>query len=111
MDDAASRSPLHDPSKEPLALRTLLGRTNRDWWPNQLSLDILHQHGAHGNPMGDDFDYEEEFKTLDYEGVKRDLTALMTNSQPWWPRNGLPLIAAMSTAFPEECSETLPVVV
>ena len=57
MDDAAPRSPLHDPAKEPAALRTLLGRTNRDWWPNQLSLDILHQHGAHGVPMGDDFDY------------------------------------------------------
>ncbi|WP_293679020.1 catalase/peroxidase HPI [uncultured Phenylobacterium sp.] len=82
MDDA---SPLSDPAKEPAALRTLLGRTNRDWWPNQLSLEILHQHGAHGDPMGDDFDYAAEFKTLDYAAVKRDLTALMTDSQPWWP--------------------------
>lgn len=82
MDDA---SPLSDPRKEPAALRSLLGRTNRDWWPNQLSLDILHQHGRHGNPMGDDFDYAEEFKSLDYAAVKRDLTALMTDSQPWWP--------------------------
>jgi len=82
MDDA---SPLHDPRKEPAALRTLLGRTNRDWWPNQLSLDILHQHGVTGDPMGDAFDYAAEFKSLDYAAVKRDLTALMTDSQPWWP--------------------------
>ena len=82
MDDA---TPLHDPRKEPAALRSLLGRTNRDWWPNQLSLDILHQHGRHGDPMGDDFDYAEAFKSLDYAAVKRDLTALMTDSQPWWP--------------------------
>ncbi|HVI30829.1 catalase/peroxidase HPI [Phenylobacterium sp.] len=81
MDDA---SPLSDPRKEPAALRSLLGRTNRDWWPNQLSLDILHQHGRHGNPMGDDFDYGEAFSSLDYAAVKRDLTALMTDSQPWW---------------------------
>jgi len=85
MDDAAPRSPLHDPAKEPAALRTLLGRTNRDWWPNQLSLDILHQHGAHGDPMGDAYDYAEAFKTIDYAALKRDLTALMTDSQPWWP--------------------------
>jgi len=82
MDDA---SPLHDPRKEPAALRTLLGRTNRDWWPNQLSLDILHQQGATGDPMGDSFDYAEAFESLDYAAVKRDLTALMTDSQPWWP--------------------------
>jgi len=82
MDDA---SPLHDPRKESAALRTLLGRTNRDWWPNQLSLDILHQQGATGDPMGDAFDYAAEFKTLDYAALKRDLTALMTDSQPWWP--------------------------
>ncbi|HEY0647105.1 catalase/peroxidase HPI [Phenylobacterium sp.] len=85
MDDAAPRSPLSDSARGPAALRTLLGRTNRDWWPNQLSLDILHQHGAHGDPMGDTYDYAEAFKTLDYAAVKRDLTALMTDSQPWWP--------------------------
>jgi catalase-peroxidase len=83
MDDTGG--PLSDRKKEPMALRSLLGRTNRDWWPNQLALDILHQHGAHGNPMGDDFDYAEEFKSLDYAAVKRDLHALMTDSQPWWP--------------------------
>jgi catalase-peroxidase len=83
--DAKTGDPLGCPMKEPAALRSLLGRTNRDWWPNQLSLDILHQHGRSGNPMGDSFDYAEAFKALDYEGVKRDLTALMTDSQPWWP--------------------------
>jgi catalase-peroxidase len=63
-----------------------LGRTNRDWWPNQLSLDILHQNGAGSpNPMGEAFDYAEAFRSLDYDAVKRDLTALMTDSQPWWP--------------------------
>jgi catalase-peroxidase len=84
--DAKTSSPLSDPSKEPMALRALLGRTNRDWWPNQLSLGILHQNGAGSpNPMGEDFDYAREFASLDYQAVKRDLTALMTDSQPWWP--------------------------
>jgi catalase-peroxidase len=78
-------SPLSDQSKESRALRTLLGRTSRDWWPNQLSLDILQQNGLSGDPMGDDFDYAKEFKSLDYAAVKRDLTALMTDSQSWWP--------------------------
>jgi len=71
--------------KDPAALRSLLGRTNRDWWPNRLSTEILHQHGRSGDPMGDDFDYAEAFKSLDYAAVKRDLHALMTDSQPWWP--------------------------
>ena len=86
MDAPTSRSPLSDPSKEPEALRSLLGRTNRDWWPNQISLEILHQNGTGSpDPMGDDFEYAREFKTLDYGAVKRDLHALMTNSQSWWP--------------------------
>ena len=86
MDAITSGSPLSDPSKEPRALRTLLGRTNRDWWPNQLSLDILHQNGVGSpDPFGDEFNYAEEFKTLDLAAVKTDLTALMTTSQPWWP--------------------------
>ena len=86
MDATTSDSPLNDPGKEPAALRSLLGRTNRDWWPNQLSLDILHQNGAASpSPMGEDFDYAAEFRSLDYHAVKRDLTALMTDSQPWWP--------------------------
>ncbi|MCI4591931.1 catalase/peroxidase HPI [Sphingobium sp. BYY-5] len=85
MDAKTSGSPLNDPAKEPVALRTLLGRTNRDWWPNQLSLDILHQHGRTGDPLGDSFDYAKEFNSLDLAAVKRDLTALMTDSQSWWP--------------------------
>jgi catalase-peroxidase len=85
--DAKTSDPLGSgcPMKNTTALRSLLGRTNRDWWPNQLSIDILHQHGLSGNPMGDDFNYREAFKTLDLAAVKRDLTALMTDSQPWWP--------------------------
>jgi len=61
------------------------GRTNRDWWPNQLNLDILHQHSSKSNPMGKDFNYAEEFKKLDYAALKKDLAELMTNSQDWWP--------------------------
>ena len=61
------------------------GTTNRDWWPNQLKLDLLHQHSAKSNPMGAIFDYAQEFKSLDYAGLKKDLAALMTDSQDWWP--------------------------
>ena len=85
MDAKTGGSPLSCPMKELAALRSLLGRTNRDWWPNQLSLEILHQNGAHANPMGESFDYAQEFATLDLEAVKKDLHALMTDSQPWWP--------------------------
>ncbi len=85
MDAITEGSPLSDPNKKPAALRSLLGRTSRDWWPEALSVDILHQKGVSGNPMGDDFDYRSEFLTLDYDQLKRDLTALMTDSQPWWP--------------------------
>jgi catalase-peroxidase len=85
MDAVTKGDPLSDPNKEPGALRTLLGRTNRDWWPNHLSLDILHQKGLSGNPMGDDFNYAQAFKSIDYVALKNDLTALMTDSQPWWP--------------------------
>ena len=59
--------------------------TNRDWWPNQLNLKVLHQHSPSSNPMGAAFSYAEQFKKLDLDAVKRDLMALMTNSQPWWP--------------------------
>jgi catalase-peroxidase len=85
MDAKTTGSPLNDPAKEPAALRSLLGRTNRDWWPNQLSLEILRQQGATGDPYGDDFDYAAAFRALDYPALKRDLTQLMTDSQPWWP--------------------------
>lgn len=61
------------------------GTSNRDWWPNQLNLNILHQHDRKTNPMGDDFDYAEEFSKLDYQALKQDLRDLMTNSQDWWP--------------------------
>jgi len=60
-------------------------RSNRDWWPNQLDLGILHRHSALSNPMGADFDYAEAFRSLDYEALKADLRALMTDSQDWWP--------------------------
>jgi catalase-peroxidase len=59
--------------------------TNRDWWPNQLNLQVLHQHSALSNPMGQKFDYAKEFKSLDLKAVVKDLRALMTDSQPWWP--------------------------
>jgi catalase-peroxidase len=61
------------------------GTTNRDWWPNQLELDILHQHSSKSNPMGEAFDYAKEFKSLDLKAVKKELAALMTDSQEWWP--------------------------
>jgi catalase-peroxidase len=61
------------------------GRTNADWWPNQLKLNILAQQSELSNPMGEDFDYAEEFKTLDLDAVIKDLQALMTDSQDWWP--------------------------
>ena len=61
------------------------GTSNRDWWPNQLNLNILHQHAPASNPMGADFDYAKEFKKLDLAAVKKDLADLMTDSQEWWP--------------------------
>ncbi|MFG2874170.1 catalase/peroxidase HPI [Streptomyces sp. NPDC048337] len=60
-------------------------RTNRDWWPNQLDLQVLHQHSPQSNPMGEDFDYAEEFATLDVDALKRDVFEVMTASQDWWP--------------------------
>ncbi len=59
--------------------------TNRDWWPNQLNLNLLHQHSTLSDPMGKNFNYAEEFKSLDYPSLKKDLAALMTDSQDWWP--------------------------
>ena len=60
-------------------------RTNQDWWPNQLDLPVLHQHSPRSNPMGEDFNYAEEFKTLDLDALKRDIFEVMTTSQDWWP--------------------------
>ena len=61
------------------------GRTNRDWWPNQLDLSALHAKTPAADPMGADFDYAKEFDTLDLDAVVKDLTALMRESQDWWP--------------------------
>ncbi|HYO94117.1 MAG TPA: catalase/peroxidase HPI [Polyangiaceae bacterium] len=70
------------PSPTPKATRP---RTNRDWWPNQLDLQVLHQHSPRSSPMGEDFDYAKELARLDVEALKRDLSQLMTTSQEWWP--------------------------
>ena len=67
------------------ARTTAATQSNSDWWPNQLNLKILHQHSCKSNPMGKDFNYAEEFKKLDLSAVKKDLYALMTDSQDWWP--------------------------
>jgi catalase-peroxidase len=61
------------------------GTTNRDWWPKQLRLDLLNQHSNRSNPLDKDFNYAEAFRSLDYDALKKDLAALMTDSQPWWP--------------------------
>jgi catalase-peroxidase len=70
------------PSPTPAATRP---RTNEDWWPNQPNLQVLHQHSTLATPLGEDFDYAEEFKTLDLEALKRDIFEVMTTSQDWWP--------------------------
>ena len=77
---------MNDKSKSPVTGSTARGGTsNRDWWPNQLKLNILHQHSSKSNPMGEAFNYAEEFKKLDLKAIKKDLYALMTDSQDWWP--------------------------
>ncbi|HOI67142.1 MAG TPA: catalase-peroxidase, partial [Thiomonas arsenitoxydans] len=66
--------------------KTVVGAMgNANWWPNQLNLKMLHQHAPASNPMGEAFNYAEEFKTLDLDAVIQDLKALMTDSQDWWP--------------------------
>ena len=72
-------------SKCPFHSRPASGPTNRDWWPNQLRLELLNQHSTKSNPLGTEFSYQEEFSKLDYEALKNDLRALMTDSQEWWP--------------------------
>ena len=72
-------------AKCPFNHKTSSGRANSDWWPNQLNLNVLHQHSSLSDPMGEDFDYAQEFKSLDYTALKKDLEALMTDSQEWWP--------------------------
>ena len=77
---------LHGTTPKPTAAPTNAGvRSNRDWWPNQLNLKLLHQNSALSDPMGPDFDYAAEFKQLDLQALKKDLFALMTASQDWWP--------------------------
>ncbi len=76
---------MSDESKCPFKHTAGEGTSNRDWWPGQLNLKILHQHSHLSDPMAEDFDYAAEFKTLDLAAVKHDLLALMTDSQPWWP--------------------------
>jgi catalase-peroxidase len=78
---------MNDESKYPVMGSTSAGRgtSNREWWPNQLNLGILHQHTPASNPLGPDFNYAEEFKKLDLPALKKDLYALMTDSQDWWP--------------------------
>jgi len=80
--DSAGKSPMTGMVGSPTAGR---GTSNRDWWPNQLNLRILHQHSAKSNPMNEDFNYAEEFKKLDFKALKKDLYDLMTDSQDWWP--------------------------
>ena len=81
MKDLTSKCPVMHGA----ATTGITGTTNSDWWPNQLNLNILRQHDRKSNPLGDDFDYRDEFLKLDYRSLKDDLNALMTNSQSWWP--------------------------
>ena len=81
MNDESKYPETGGADKHPL----IRGASNRDWWPNQLNLKILHQHSPLSNPMGKDFNYAEEFRSLDLAAVKKDLQALMTGSQDWWP--------------------------
>jgi len=80
--DSESKCPVTGKTHEHAAGK---GTSNRDWWPNQVNLEVLHQHSALSNPMGEEFNYAEEFRTLDLEALKKDLYALMTDSQDWWP--------------------------
>lgn len=81
-----TKCPVMGPQAAPAARHTAASAySNRDWWPNQLNLAILHQNSAKGNPVGSDFDYAEEFTRLDMAALKKDLTTLMTDSQDWWP--------------------------
>ena len=81
MDDISKCPVMHGSATTNSGIST----SNKDWWPNQLNLNILHQHDKRSNPMGLDFDYREEFKKLDYKALKKDLNDLMTDTQDWWP--------------------------
>ncbi len=80
-----SKCPFHDGNGSKAHHTSGGGTTNQEWWPNRLKVELLHQHSSKSNPMGGDFDYAKEFKTLDYAALKKDLAALMTDSQEWWP--------------------------
>ncbi len=81
MDDISKCPVMHGSATSNKGIST----SNKDWWPNQLNINILHQHDKRSNPMSTDFDYREEFKKLDYFALKKDLTDLMTDSKDWWP--------------------------
>eukprot|EP01041_Mallomonas_annulata_P018295 gene18295-37148_t len=87
MECHPDRNPGCDKSeaKCPFSQAAGAGTTNRDWWPKQLRLDLLHQHSSKSDPMDKDFDYAAAFKSLDLAALKKDLAALMTDSQDWWP--------------------------
>ena len=80
--DRESKCPVSHGSK---SQHTQGAMSNKEWWPNQIDLKILHQHDRKSNPMDEDYEYREEFKTLDYTSLKSDLNDLMTDSQEWWP--------------------------
>ena len=93
MENTITATAIPDTQKQPAATQSTCPvahgapkvQTNADWWPNQLNLSVLHQHSNLSNPMGEKFDYAQEFKSLDLKAVIKDLRALMTDSQPWWP--------------------------
>ncbi len=93
MENTITATAIPDTQKQPAATQSRCPvahgapkvQTNADWWPNQLNLSVLHQHSNLSNPMGEKFDYAQEFKSLDLKAVIKDLRALMTDSQPWWP--------------------------
>ena len=82
MSDSAAKCPVMSAAPKPTMAAA---QSNRDWWPKQLKVELLHQHSSKSNPMGEDFDYAKEFNSLDLAAVKKDLAALMTDSQDWWP--------------------------
>ncbi len=84
-DATASASESENPAIPSPTPKRTRPRTNKDWWPNQLDLSVLHQHSPLSNPMGEDFDYAQEFESLDLDALKRDLVEVMTTSQDWWP--------------------------
>src|SRR5688572_16193354 len=80
--DSATKCPETNGTQRRTAGR---GRSNRDWWPNQLTLSILHQPAPASDPMGAEFNYAEEFQKLDLDALKKDIVSVMTTSQDWWP--------------------------